>query len=125
MKEFLKKLVNRGAPKGFPFLLLLIVVGVLGMARARPVEAAETFTAYSWDTIKAFKNKMANGKDENGYKLSSYGAEFNYSNPKLYVKGRDPINLKERVGKKNRFCPYFVLPFCRNIHSCFCEYDSF
>lgn len=110
MKEFLKKLVNRGAPKGFPFLLLLIVVGVLGMARARPVEAATTFTAYSWDTISKFKEKMKNGYDENDYKLSSYGAKFDYSNHNLYLAGRTkPINLSEKMGKKgsNEFCRYW------------------
>ena len=48
MKRLLKKPVNRGAPKCAPLLLLLMVVGILSLARARPVEAS-TSTVTSYD----------------------------------------------------------------------------
>ena len=54
MKKFLRKLVNRGAPKGVPFLLLLMVIGVLAMARARPVDAEEK----TYRELQVFKNTV-------------------------------------------------------------------
>ena len=100
--KFLKKLVNRGAPKGVPFLLLLMVIGVLAAARARPAEAAGNgLKAYSWGSRKSFQNYLKNGSDENGIKLSKYGAKFNFSNPKLKIEGRTkPIDLSERCTSK-------------------------
>ena len=41
MRMISKKPINRGAPKGAPLLLLLMVVGILSLARARPVEASK------------------------------------------------------------------------------------
>ena len=99
--KFLRKLVNRGAPKGVPFLLLLMVIGVLAMARARPVDAEEkTYRVYSYNDLNCsgstrkgtFKKDVANYVAKNK-------ASFDYSNSKIYVRGGGSIDLKETLGK--------------------------
>ena len=74
------------------------MVGVLATARARPAEAAgNKLQAYCWGTKNDFKDYLKNGCDENGIKISKYGAKFNFSNSKLKVKGDEPIDLNARI----------------------------
>ena len=105
--KFLKKLVNRGAPRGVPFLVLLAVVGVLATARARPVEAAVSqYRALCYDDLS--KESTSSQKFTGYFKERAkqyedkYGVSYDYDNKYVYVQGRsDPIDLSTRINGKS------------------------
>ena len=116
MREFLKKLVNRGAPKRVPFLLLLTVVGVLSLARARPADAS---------TAKAKSSELFCYDDLHNGKFKKFIAKYNKKLPKgskasfhcssryVYARTNHPskykikkYDLKKHVVEGNANTPY-------------------
>ena len=105
MRKFSKKFIVRGAQFCAPLLLLLMIIAVTSLARARPVEAAKKtsdFQAFCWDDREELAKHLQNDRDSNGIKYSDYGFKINTSSSTMYIKGmRDPINLKAKCHGKD------------------------
>lgn len=100
MRKFSKKSIVRGAQFCAPLLLLLVIIAVTSLARARPAEAAKKtsdFQAFSWETRGDLVKHLKNGKDSNDIRYSEYGFKVDTSSSTMYLKGRNkPINLTAR-----------------------------
>ena len=102
MRKFSKKFIVRGVRFCTPLLLLLVVMAITSLARARPAKAASDFKAFSWKTRAELKRHLRSDRDSNGIKYSDYGFEINTNSSTMYIKGmRDPINLKARCHGKD------------------------
>ena len=68
MKKFSKNLLFRGVRFCTPLLLLLVMMAITSLARARPAEAAKKtsdFQAFSWETRGDLVKHLKNGQDSN------------------------------------------------------------
>mgnify|MGYP004532049819 CR=1 FL=1 len=91
--------------------LLLVVMAITSLARARPAEAASDFKAFCWEDRAELVRHLQNGRDSNGIKYSDYGFKINAGSGDHYLKiegKRDSINLTARCGetKGNNKPPY-------------------
>ena len=100
MRKFSKNLLFRGAQFCAPLLLLLVIIAVTSLARARPAEAAKKtsdFQAFSWKTRADLVKHLKNGQDSNQIRYSEYGFKIDTRSSTMYLKGRNkPINLTAR-----------------------------
>ena len=100
MRKFSKNLLFRGAQFCAPLLLLLVIIAVTSLARARPAEAAKKtsdFHAFSWKTRADLVKHLKNGQDSNQIRYSEYGFKIDTRSSTMYLKGRNkPINLTAR-----------------------------
>ena len=114
MKRLLKKPVNRGAPKCAPLLLLLMIVGILSLARARPVEAS-TVTSCSLYCYSDLHNGNFKQKVKK-YNKKGLKAKFNYGSRYIWARDAYPdkngkyhvkkYDLKKHVVEGDDSTPY-------------------
>ena len=101
MRKFSKKFIVRGVQFCTPLLLLLVVMAITSLARARPAKAASDFKAFSWEDRKELKKHLSNDKDSNGIEYNKYGFEVNTGADDHYLKvAGERINLKQRCDGK-------------------------
>ncbi len=86
MRKFSKNLLFRGAQFCAPLLLLLVMVAVTSLARARPAKAASDFKAFCWEDRKELKKHLSSDKDSNGIEYNKYGFEVNTGADDHYLK---------------------------------------
>ena len=116
MRIISKKPINRGAPKCAPLLLLLMVVGILSLARARPAEAS-TSTVNSYDLY--CRADLKNGrfaKKVASYNKKGLKAKFNYGSRYIWARDAYPdkngkyhvkkYDLKKHVVEGDDSTPY-------------------
>ena len=96
MRKFSKKFIVRGAQFCAPLLLLLVMIAVTSLARARPAKAASDFKAFSWKTRGELAKHLRSDRDSNGIKYSDYGFEINTNSSTMYLKGKGEIDLTAR-----------------------------
>lgn len=112
MRKFSKNLLFRGAQFCAPLLLLLMIIAVTSLARARPVEAAKKtsdFQAFCWDDRGKLVKHLKNGQDSNQIRYSEYGFKVDTRSSMMYLKGRNkPIDLTARChGSKSPYRWWF------------------
>ena len=112
MRKFSKKFIVRGAQFCAPILLLLMIIAVTSLARARPVEAAKKtsdFQAFCWDDREELVKHLKNGQDSNQIRYSEYGFKVDTRSSMMYLKGRNkPIDLTARChGSKSPYRWWF------------------
>ena len=111
MRKFSKKFIVRGVQFCTPLLLLLVVIAVTSLARARPAEAAKKtsdFQAFSWETRGKLVKHLQNDRDSNGIKYSDYGFKINTNSSTMYLKGKGKIDLTARChGSKSPYRWWF------------------
>ena len=103
MRKFSKKFIVRGVRFCTPLLLLLVMVAVTSLARARPAKAASDFKTFCWEDRKELKKHLSNDKDSNGIEYNKYGFEVNTGADDHWLRisgSRNPINLKQRCDGK-------------------------
>lgn len=114
MRIISKKPINRGAPMCVPFLLFLMIVGILSLARARPVEASKVTSCslYCYDDLHNgnFKKKVKK------YNKKGLKAKFNFGSRYVYARDAYPdkngkyhvkrYDLKKHVVEGDEKTPY-------------------
>ena len=101
MRKFSKKFIVRGAQFCAPLLLLLVMIAVTSLVRARPAKAASDFKAFSWKTRAELKRHLGSDRDSNGIKYSDYGFKINTNSSTMYLKGKGEIDLTARCHGKD------------------------
>ena len=110
MRKFSKKFIVRGAQFCAPLLLLLVMIAVTSLARARPAEAAKKtsdFQAFCWDNKEELVKHLKNGQDSNQIRYNEYGFKVDTRSSTMYLKGKGKIDLTARCHGKDSPCRWW------------------